>query len=55
MVTYLIPIFGIILGVMVLGERPGWNAYVGCGLILLGVMTVNGVFSPISIRLIPVK
>jgi drug/metabolite transporter (DMT)-like permease len=30
MVTYLIPIFGIILGVLVLGERPGWNAYVGC-------------------------
>ncbi|MCP5096835.1 MAG: DMT family transporter [Chloroflexi bacterium] len=51
MVTYLIPIFGIILGVLVLGERPGWNAYVGCGLILLGVMAVNGVFSQLSLRL----
>jgi drug/metabolite transporter (DMT)-like permease len=44
MVTYLVPIIGVILGVLVLGEQPGWNAYAGCGLILLGVMTVNGVF-----------
>ncbi len=44
MVTYLVPIIGVILGVVVLGEQPGWNAYVGCALILLGVMTVNGVF-----------
>jgi len=41
MVTYLIPIFGIILGVIVLNEQLGWNAYIGCALILLGVMVVN--------------
>lgn len=44
MVTYLVPIFGVILGVIVLNEQLGWNAYLGCALILLGVMIVNGVF-----------
>ena len=44
MVTYLIPIFGIALGVMVLGETLTWNVYLGFALILLGVMTVNGIF-----------
>ncbi len=44
MITYLVPIVGTVLGVVVLGERLGLNAYLGCGLILLGVMTVNGVF-----------
>jgi drug/metabolite transporter (DMT)-like permease len=44
MVTYLVPVFGVILGVLVLGEQLSWNAYFGCALILLGVMIVNGVF-----------
>ena len=44
MVTYLVPVIGVVLGVVVLNEQPGWNAYVGCALILLGVMVVNGVF-----------
>lgn len=44
MVTYLLPVFGVTLGVLVLGEQPGWNAYFGCALIILGVMAVNGVF-----------
>lgn len=44
MVTYLLPVFGVILGVVVLDERLSWNAYAGCGLILFGVMVVNGVF-----------
>jgi drug/metabolite transporter (DMT)-like permease len=44
MVTYLAPIFGVLLGVMVLGERLAWNAFVAFALILLGVMVVNGVF-----------
>jgi drug/metabolite transporter (DMT)-like permease len=44
MVTYLIPVFGVILGVVILNEQLAWNAYTGCGLILLGVMIVNGVF-----------
>lgn len=50
MVTYLVPIFGVILGIVVLNENPGWNAYAGCILILLGVMVVNGVFKAINWR-----
>jgi drug/metabolite transporter (DMT)-like permease len=48
MVTYLVPIFGLILGVLILNEQLGWNAYAGCALILVGVMIVNGVFRAIS-------
>lgn len=48
MVTYLVPVFGVILGVVVLGETLSWNAYLGCALILLGVMIVNGVVRAIS-------
>jgi len=43
MATYLIPVVGVILGVTVAGERLEWNAYAGCGAILLGVLVVNGV------------
>jgi drug/metabolite transporter (DMT)-like permease len=49
MVTYLVPVFGVILGVWVLAEQLHWNAYAGCGLILLGVMIVNGVFNPSAV------
>lgn len=45
MVTYLVPVFGVILGVVVLDEKLQWQAYTGCALILLGVMTVNRVIS----------
>lgn len=44
MVTYLIPVFGVILGVLVLDEQLTWLTLAGFGLILAGVMTVNGVF-----------
>lgn len=47
MVTYLVPIFSLVLGVLVLNERLDWNAYAGCALILVGVMIVNGVFRSI--------
>jgi drug/metabolite transporter (DMT)-like permease len=50
MVTYLIPVIGVILGVVFLNEKFGWNAYLGCALILLGVMVVNGVFNQIFQR-----
>lgn len=45
MVTYVIPIFGVILGVLVLGERLTWYALAGFALILLGVMVVNGLLA----------
>ena len=43
MVTYLVPIFGIALGVLVLGEEISWLTYLGFALIILGIMIVNGV------------
>jgi len=43
LVTYLIPPIGVILGIIFLQENPGWHALLGLLLILLGVMTVNGV------------
>ncbi len=42
LVTYLVPIFGILLGVLVLGERLAWNDYAGFILILVGIMISNG-------------
>ena len=44
MVTYMVPVIGLILGVLVLNEQLRWNAYIGCALILIGVMIVNGKF-----------
>ncbi len=43
--TFLIPPGGIALGMIVLGERPGWNAFFGCGLILSGIFALRGGFS----------
>lgn len=42
MTTYLIPVFGVILGMLVLKEQLTWHSYAGFALILLGVMIVNG-------------
>lgn len=44
MVTYLAPIVGVLLGVLVLGESLSWSTYAGFAFILLGVMVVNGLF-----------
>ena len=40
LVTYVIPVTGLILGWAVLNESVGINSIVGCGLIILGVTTV---------------
>lgn len=37
LVTLFLPPMGVLLGVLFLEESVGWNALVGCGLILLGV------------------
>jgi hypothetical protein len=42
LVTFLIPLSAILLGVMVLGEQLGWNAFVGMGLIFMGLITIDG-------------
>ncbi|MFT4296692.1 MAG: DMT family transporter, partial [Micropruina sp.] len=36
--TYLQPLVGISLGVLVLGERPGWQSWLGIGIVLAGVV-----------------
>ena len=41
-IAYLVPIFGLILGIVVLGERPSWLAYLGGAFIMLGVIIING-------------
>jgi len=44
LVTFLIPVSAILLGVMVLGEAPGWNAFGGMALIFLGLIAIDGRF-----------
>lgn len=48
MVTYIIPVFGVLLGVLVLHEQLTWHVYAGFVLILLGVMLVNGVIKNVT-------
>lgn len=42
-VTYLTPLVGVVLGMLVLGERPGWYTLVGAVIVIIGVMLVQGV------------
>lgn len=44
MVNYIIPVIGILLGVVVLHESLSWSSVVGCLVIMSGVMTANGIF-----------
>ena len=46
LVTFMIPVIGILLGFTVLGERLGWNVFCGMGLIIMGLIAIDG-------RLIP--
>jgi drug/metabolite transporter (DMT)-like permease len=48
--TYLIPIFGIALGVLILDEELSWNIYLGTILILLGVMASNGIITQAKVK-----
>lgn len=49
MTTYMIPVFGVILGAIFLSEAITWERVAGCGLILLGVMIVNGLLNNIRL------
>jgi len=42
LVTFLIPVSAIFLGMVVLGETPGWNAFAGMGLIFFGLIFIDG-------------
>ncbi|MES2169664.1 MAG: DMT family transporter [Actinomycetota bacterium] len=41
-VTYVIPVVGVLLGVLVLGDRLTWNEPVGAVLVLLGILLTQG-------------
>lgn len=51
-VTFLIPVFGILWGVLFLGETVGWHTLVGSLTVLAGTALVTG-FSVSSLRLAP--
>lgn len=36
-INFLVPLFGVAFGAFFLGERPGWNSWLGGGLILLSI------------------
>lgn len=40
-VNYLIPVMGLLWGMALLGERPGWRAAAALGLVLTGIALVN--------------
>ena len=42
LVTFLIPVSAIFLGMMVLGEAPGWNVFAGMALIFMGLIFIDG-------------
>ncbi len=42
LVTFLIPLSAILLGVLILGEQPGWNAFGGMTLIFAGLIAIDG-------------
>jgi drug/metabolite transporter (DMT)-like permease len=41
MVTYIFPLVGVILGMVILGEPPDWRIFVGGALVLAGIIIVN--------------
>ncbi|WP_028311240.1 DMT family transporter [Derxia gummosa] len=41
-VTFLVPVFGMLWGVVFLGERIGWHTVAGSGLVLVGTGLVTG-------------
>ncbi|GGM64509.1 transporter [Micromonospora sonchi] len=45
-VTYLIPVFAVLIGVVVLGERLTWHQPVGALIVLLGVAVSQGLLGP---------
>jgi len=42
MVTYLIPVFAVSLGIVVLGEPLTWNLFAGAAVVILGVLVADG-------------
>lgn len=49
-VTYLIPVFGVFLGWLLLNERLEWNAFVGAAMVIAGIAV-----SELAVRRLPPK
>jgi drug/metabolite transporter (DMT)-like permease len=47
-VTYLTPVVGVVLGVVVLGEPLSWNQPVGAVLVIAGILAAHGRLTPRS-------
>jgi drug/metabolite transporter (DMT)-like permease len=41
-VTFLVPVFGVLWGHMILGEPLGWNTLVGAGIVIVGTALATG-------------
>jgi O-acetylserine/cysteine efflux transporter len=37
----LMPLFGIVFGILVWGDRPGWRLYLGGAVVLLGILIIT--------------
>lgn len=48
-VTFLIPVFGVLWGVLFLGESVTWNLFAGAAVVLVGTALVTGVRLPAAI------
>lgn len=46
MVTYLVPVFAVALGIVVLDEPLTWNLFAGAAVVILGVLLADGRLSP---------
>ena len=40
--TFLVPVSALLLGTLILGEEPAWNAFAGMAFIFLGLATIDG-------------
>lgn len=50
-VTYMLPVVGIVLGVIILHEALSWNQPVGAALVMLGIVFTQGRLTPGAMRL----
>jgi drug/metabolite transporter (DMT)-like permease len=47
-VTYLTPVIGVVLGILVLGERLSWNEPVGALVVFAGIVLAQGTPAPVA-------
>jgi len=45
LVSYVVPVFGVLWGCTILGERIAWNSIAGLGVILLGMLLISNPFA----------